>query len=159
MNLTGFKELLEQIEKAGGNVDNATMRAVQESAQVVESELRNACNAAGVPSSVTSEITTEVTQSGNRTSAKVGWSMGNYDPKNPSAGYKAVFLNYGTPKRTVKKDHIHHELTGGFVTLGKDRGQIAPRGFIGAAKKASGKKVKKKQEELLQEILKGLEES
>lgn len=157
MNLTGFKDLLEQIDKAGGNADNATLRAVQESARIVESELKNACNTAGVPSSVTSAITTEVTQSGNRTSAEIGWKMGNYDPKNPSAGYKAVFLNYGTPKRAVKKDHIRHELTGGFVTLGKDRGQIAPRGFIGAAKKASGKQVKKKQEEVLQEILKGLE--
>lgn len=156
LNLKGFEKLLDEIQEAGGNLVKATEEAVTASAEVVESELRSACNNAGVPASITSEIHTTVEWNGNRCSAKVGWDMGSYDPKNPSAGYKAVFLNYGTPKRFVSKDKLHVNIRGRWVTESKDRGAIAPKHFISSAKDAATPKVKKIQKKTLNEILKGL---
>lgn len=139
-----FKPLLEKIQEAGGSIDDAAKSAVDKGAAIVEDALRNECAASGVPTSVTSEIQTTTEGNGNRYSCKVGWKMGNYDPQKPSAGYKAVFLNYGTPRRSTKS--------------GANRGKIDARGFIGRAKKKAKPKVKKAQEEALQEILKGLKE-
>lgn len=138
LNLKGFDKLLEQIQEAGGNVDKATERAIDKSVDVVSQELHNACNSAGVPSSVSSEIKSERAKwTGNRCSARVGWRLGTYNPKNLSQGFKAIFLNYGTPRR-------------------KEHGKITARNFIATAKKASKPKLRKIQKETLDEILKGL---
>lgn len=82
--------------------------------------------------------------------------MGNYDPKNPSAGYKAVFRNYGTVRRTVKDTGEHATVGGNWKTLGTDRGAVTGTGFIATAKDASRPKVKKIQRQKLDDILKGL---
>lgn len=156
LNLKGFEKMLEEIQAAGGNVESAAEEALTECAKVVETELHTACDAAGVPSSVSSEIGVRTEKSGNRVSAKVGWKMGNYDPKNPSAGYKAVFRNYGTVRRQVKDTGEHATVGGNWKTLGTDRGAVAGTGFIAAARKASAPKVRKIQKQKLDEILKGL---
>jgi HK97 gp10 family phage protein len=156
LNLKGFSKMLDEIQQAGGNVESATEEALRKCAGVVENELRNACNQNNVPGSISSEIRTEVDWIGNRCSATVGWELGSYNPKNISTGYKAVFLNYGTPKRTVSKDGIRIMLGGDWVTEGKNRGAIAPRNFIQTAKEASAKQVKKIQKDTLDDILKEL---
>lgn len=158
LNLKGFEKMLEEIQDAGGNVEKAAEETLTECAKVVETELRSACDAAGVPSSVSSEIQVTKGKSGNRFSAKVGWKMGSYDPKNPSAGYKAVFRNYGTVRRQVKDTGEHATVGGNWKTLGTDRGSVAGTGFIAAAKKSSAPKVRKIQKQKLDEILKGLKE-
>lgn len=141
IKLEGFEELLKEIDKAGGSIDAAVERAVQKSADIVEEQLRAACPNADIASEI--EQTRPVMQH-NVCKGAVGWKMGNYDPKNPSAGYKAVFLNYGTARRYTK--------------AGADRGAIEARGFISTAKKKSKKLVKNVQEETLREILGGIKE-
>ena len=156
VNLKGFEKMLEDLQTAGGNVDKAAKRAVDEGAKIVEQELKSACASAGVPASVSSEITTEIEGNGNRYSAKVGWKLGDYNPDNLSAGYKAVFLNYGTGKRQANRDKVHANIGGQWETLGRNRGQMQPRGFIARAKQNSGKKMRKVQQQILEEALKEL---
>ena len=153
-----FNGLLEKIKDAGGNIENAARRAASECAEAAHDELVSECNASGVPASVSGEIEhgVTVTAGGNVYEIKAGWKMGDYNPKNPSAGFKAVFLNYGTARRSTKEDRVIHDFGGEFVTLGKNRGAIAARGFIARAKKGTSKKVKKIQKEALKKMLKEL---
>lgn len=138
LDIKGFNKLLEEIQRAGGDINKATEKAMNKSVDVVSQELKNACNKAGVPSSISSEIKSQPAEwDGNRCSAAVGWKLGAYNPDNPSQGYKAIFLNYGTPHR-------------------KKHGKITARNFIGAAKKSSTPKLRKIQKETFDEILKGL---
>lgn len=137
LTLQGFDDLLKQIEKAGGSIDRAALKATEKSADVVAAEMKAQAQAADVPKSVIDEIAREpVTMENNVIRGAVGWKLGSYDPRNLSQGYKAVFLNYGAVR--------------------KNRGTIKARGFILAAKKASKKKVKAIQQETFDEILKGL---
>ena len=76
----------------------------------------------------------QITVKGNRYSAAVGYKKGSYDPNDPSDGYKVVFLNYGTPRRTL-------------------HGKVAARGFIQATKKKARPRIKKAQRETLEKIL------
>lgn len=149
-----FNGMLEAIKAAGGNVENAARQAAEECAETVRAELVSECNSSGVPSSVSREIkhSVNVTSGGNRYEVEAGWKMGDYNPRNPSAGYKAVFLNYGTARRTTR-ERVQRNLGGEWVTLGTDRGAITARGFIGRAKKSAKSKVKKVQKEALQKML------
>lgn len=137
VSLDGFEELLRQIEKAEGSIDRAARKAVNAGADAAEQELRAEAAASGVPASVTRDITKRVEQTGNSYNVKVGWELGQYNPSNLSQGYKALFLNYGTPHRTK-------------------HGKIKAKGFIKRAKNKSRKKVKAAQQAALEEILGGL---
>ena len=153
-----FEKMLEKIKAANGDIDKTVKRVADECAKVMHDELASECSASGVPSSVSGEIKHEVnvTAGGNVYEVKAGWKMGEYNPQNPSAGYKAVFLNYGTARRSTKKPRMHQSLGGEWVTLGTDRGSIAARGFIARAKKNAGKRIKKVQKEALQKMLEEL---
>ena len=155
-----FDLLMEKIQSAGGNVEKVALDVAKKSADVVSKELKNECNAKGVPASVSSEIKTTVTQedAGTRYACAVGWKMGDYNPRNPTTGYKAVFLNYGTPRRKVKTDKMRLKMGNDFRAVGRDRGAVEALGFIESAKKSARKKVKKIQEEALQEALKELKQ-
>lgn len=146
INLKGFERMLEDLQAAGGRADRVTAETMQESARTVETALRDEARASGVPDSITSEIRTKTTSGGNRYGAQVGWQLDTYDPRNPSAGYKAIFLNYGTVRRTTRS--------------GKNRGAIPKRAttqqFIYTSKKKARPKVRKLQKEAIQKALEGL---
>lgn len=153
-----FDGMLEAIKDAGGDMNKAAMRAAEECAKTAHDELVTECNASGVPASITGAIqhSVNVTSGGNRYEIEAGWKKGDYDPANPSVAYKAIFLNYGTPKgprQVQKKTHVLYK--GSWVTT-LNRGQIVGRGFIDRAQKSMKKKVKKVQKEALQEMLKEL---
>ena len=137
LQLKGFDDLLEQIQKAGGSVDRAAESCLRQSAQIMQTELKAQMQAAGVESDLINAMPPpEITIEGNRYSAAVGYNKGAYDPRDPSDGYKVVFLNYGTPRRTM-------------------HGKVAARGFIQAAKKKARPQIKKAQRAPLEKILRG----
>ena len=137
LKLEGFDYLLDEIQRAGDNINSAVDKAVKAGAAELEAELRAQCAATDVPDSITREIRTKHTRSGNLYKCSVGWEMGDYNPDNLSAGYKALFLNYGTPHRTK-------------------HGKIKARGFITKAKRKARRKVKLAQAAALDEIVRGL---
>lgn len=138
LNLNGFDDLFEKIKKAGGTVDKAAKTCIEKSADTMQSELKEQMQRVNVSARLINAMPPpKITAQGNRFTANVGYEKGNYDPRNPSDGYKVVFLNYGTPKRTK-------------------HGKVKARGFIQAAKKKARPKIKKQQEETLNDILKEL---
>ena len=138
LKLDGFEDLLTQIEKAGGTIDSAATKCLKKSADIMDTELRKQMQAANVDSDLANSMPPpEIEVEGNRYTARVGYKKGNYNPDNPSDGYKIVFLNYGTPHRTK-------------------HGKVAARGFIKKAKKKATPQIKKAQTETLNKILGGL---
>lgn len=139
LQLKGFDSLFDQIQKAGGSIDGAAKRCVQKSANIMQAELKAQMQAAGVDGGLISRMPPPTIEAeGNRYRASVGYKKGSYDPRDPSDGYKVVFLNYGTPRRTM-------------------HGKVAARGFIQKAKKKARPQIKKAQQETLNEILRGLQ--
>lgn len=135
LQLKGFDDLLEQIQKAGGSIDQAADSCLRQSAQIMQAELKAQMQAAGVDSNLINSMPPpQITIKDNRYSAAVGYKKGNFDPSDPSDGYKVVFLNYGTPRRTK-------------------HGKVAARGFIQAAKKKARPQIKKQQQATLEKIL------
>lgn len=138
LKLKGFDNLLNDIEAAGGNVDTACDSALRQSAQIMQSELKSQMQSAGVDSGLIEALPPfDIEKNGNRTSARVGYKKGAYNPEDPSDGYKVIFLNYGTPNRTK-------------------HGKVKARGFIQLAKRRANPKIKKAQEQALNKILERL---
>lgn len=138
LKLDGFDELLSKIQNAGGSIDSAATTCLKNSAAIMEAELKTQMSNAGVDSGLINSMPApQIEQEGNRITARVGYKKGAYNPRDPSDGYKVVFLNYGTPNRSK-------------------HGKVKARGFIAKAKKNAKKQIKKQQEETLNEILRGL---
>jgi HK97 gp10 family phage protein len=139
LKLTGFDELLKDIEAAGGSVDRATESAMKQSAQIMRTELKSQMEKSDVPKDLIDKMPPfSVENDHGKITARVGYEKGAYDPKNPSAGYEVVFLNYGTPHR-------------------RKHGKVIARGFIQRAKKRANPKIKKAQQEALDKILSRLQ--
>lgn len=135
IKLSGFEELLKEIEKAGGSIDKAVDSAMRQSAQIVQDELKEQMQRAGVDGDIIGVMPPpEIEKEGNRIAARIGYKKGAYNPDNLSDGYKVVFLNYGTPHRTL-------------------HGKMIAKGFIQKAKKKATPRVKKVQKEVFEKIL------
>lgn len=135
MKLEGFDELLKEIEEAGRSMNSAIDSTMRQSAQIMQSSLQSEMKNAGVEGSLISAMPApRVKSEGNIFQAEVGYIKGSYNPKDPSDGYKVVFLNYGTPYR-------------------RKHGKVAARGFIQKAKKKAQPKIKKAQKAALEKIL------
>lgn len=133
LTFKGFDEYMERIEKAGGDIAAVTEKAMREAARIQQTELVSAMRSAGVSSHLISEMPEpRIVWSGNRISVKVGYPVGSYDPKNLTDGFKAIFINYGTPR-------------------------IKPRNYIAPAKKKAAPQIKKSIKAALEEILKEME--
>lgn len=138
LKLTGFEEMLSAIEKAGGSIDRAANQCMQKSAKLMDEELKAQMRSAKVKSDLIGRMPSpEVEKEGNRYTARVGYVKGEYNQKKPSDAYKAIFLNYGTPRRTK-------------------HGQVKARHFIENAKENAKSKIKNSQQQTLKEILGGL---
>ena len=111
IKLDGFEgDMLRDIQKAGKDVDKAAKDTIKQSAKIYEQELNQRQKAQGVPDHIVNEVKAETKVENDRYSAKVGWSLGTYDPTNLSAGYKAMFINYGTVRRQRPKKAITVEI-------------------------------------------------
>lgn len=135
VDLKGFSDMVEQIEAAGGDVARATDSCMRQCAQIMHAELKAEMKSTGVDDGLTNRMPQpEIEVNGNRYTSKVGYKMGNYNPDDPSDGYKAAFWNFGTPNRTK-------------------HGKVAPHGYIARAKKTAAPKIKKTQKQTLEKIL------
>jgi hypothetical protein len=132
--------LLNQIKKAGGDIEAATWDAARAGGRIYYQHLVEECKRSGVPDHLIDKIRFNCLRdaSGNRYAVVVGWYMDAYDPTNPADGYKVVFLNYGTPRRESTKGN---------------RGFITGRGFIGRAKRKAQRPIKEAQKEFLNKVL------
>ena len=138
LKLTGFEEMLTAIEKAGGSIDKAANQCMQKSAKLMDEELKAQMRSANVKSDLINRMPSpEVEKEGNRYTARVGFVKGEYNPTKPSDAYKAIFLNYGTPRRTK-------------------HGQVKARHFIENAKEMAKSKIENSQQQTFKEMLGGL---
>lgn len=156
MLAVNFDELTTKIREAGGNVQKAADKAAKQTGAIIHDELIKQANAAHVSNDVTGAIR-EKTEKGNGVvSVSVGWDLSGYNPKNLSAGYKALFASYGTKPRKTKTGGQRVFINGRWVTLGTDRGAVAGSNFIKTAKKKAAPKAKKAQQQILDAALKDL---
>ena len=140
LKLEGFDDLLTEIEKAGGTIDGAAKQCSKKSAAIMHAELKSQMQKSNVDSGLINRMPLpDIEVEGNRITARVGYKKGDYDPNDPSDGYKVVFANYGTPHRS-------------------QHGKQPAKGFIKTAKKKATPRIKKAQEETLNEIIGGLKE-
>lgn len=138
LKLDGFDELISKIEKADGNIDSAAESCLKNSASIMNAEIKTQMNNSGVDGGLIGRMPApEIERDGNRITARVGYKKGAYNPRDPSDGYKAVFINFGTPRRSK-------------------HGKVKARGFIAKAKNKARPQIKKQQQETLNEILRGL---
>ena len=142
LTLKGFDILLDEIQHAGGEIETATERALDSSANLVTAKIRVGAMARGIGTS--DMISPRVKWNGNRASVEVGYKLGGYNSRNPSEGYKALFKEYGTAKRATKK--------------GANRGAVKADPFIRPAISAGQKDIRKAQETALKRILEELKD-
>lgn len=132
LNFYGFDELLKKIEGAGGTINKAVDSCMKQSAKTQETHLKAQMRKSKVDIDLINRMPPpEIEWEGNSCTARVGYKKGDYDPHNLTDGYKAVFINYGTPR-------------------------VSPRNFIKAAKSKAKPQIKKEQEETLNKILERL---
>lgn len=135
LKLDGFDKLLKDIEQAEGNVDQATENALRQSAVTMQNELKSAMTQSGVARDLIGRMPSfEIEKEFGKITARVGYEKSEYNPRNLTDGYKAAFINYGTPRRSK-------------------HGQIKARGYIAKAKRRAKPKLKAQQEEALNKIL------
>ena len=149
LQIKGFDEMLERIQRAGGDVDKAARLCMEESLQVLESNLKKEAQASGAE---TSTVYHSVTASGNRVQGETGWPLGNYDSNNPSEGYEAMFREFGTGKHSQRSKGKDRQ-----TAAGHNRGSTEPRPFMAAARAQSVKPIKAIQRKTLKNIVKELE--
>lgn len=138
LKLEGFDDLLKEIEKAGGTIDTAAKQCISTSANIMNAELKEQMQKSGVDSGLIERMPPpDVETLGNSYTARVGYKKGAYNPADPSDGYKVVFANYGTPRRSK-------------------HGKQPAKGFIQKAKRKATPKIKKAQAETLNKIIGGL---
>ena len=128
----GFDMLLKSIEEAGGSIEKSITAGMKKAADIQAKELRAQMSKSNVDGGLIDRMpASEIEWSGNTCTARVGYKKGSYDPNNLSDGYKAIFINYGTPR-------------------------IAPREFIKKAKRKAKPEITKAEEEILNKILESL---
>ena len=89
---SGFEEMLDKIEKAGGTVEKAVTAAVKEDAEFTRKQLLDFIKKhKETGATEASLIPVEVENYRGKITCKVGFSISN-------GGLAAIFLNYGTPK-------------------------------------------------------------
>jgi len=92
LDLSGVKELLVRIQKAGGNIDAAAEKAIVESAKPFLNDLK-----VGIKKHRRTGLTeaslndpTQIEREGNRLTLNVGFDLG-------KGGLPALFIEHGTP--------------------------------------------------------------
>lgn len=126
LDLKGVSDLLERIQKVGGNIDAAAEKALVESAKPFVEDLKS-----GIKKHRRTGLTeaslndpTQLQREGNQLTLNVGFDLG-------KGGLPALFLEYGTPR-------------------------MKPESFIRPAIQRNQPKARKIQQEILSQILEDL---
>lgn len=133
IKFTGFDEMIDRIEKSGKKAKPIVSDMMERAAETQLKELKASMVASGVSQRLVGEAKAAVEWEEDHCTANVGYKMGSYNPDDPSDGFKAVFINYGTPR-------------------------ISPREYLEPAKKKSQTAIKKEMKKALTEILEGVTE-
>lgn len=137
IKLTGVQELIASLEKIEGDLDKSAEKVVDRAGDILREELvsamKNADKTGGMKGLISRMPPNQKTGSGNRYTVRVGYIPTEYDPKNLSDYFKAMFLNFGTPHRDDKY------------------GQVKEREFVKKAKKAAKKRLDTLSEKYLAE--------
>lgn len=149
LNVDGFDELLAAVKRAQGNVEKAADECVKRSARVLEGNLKSEAEASGADAS---EVKTDIKHDALKLRAEVGWKLGTYDSDNPSQGYRAMFVEYGTGKFSDRGKGKDRE-----TKAGANRGSTLPHPFMNNARKKSEKPIHAIQEDMLKNIAKEFE--
>ena len=144
LTLRGFDSLLERIAEAGGEIEPATERALESSANLLTQKLKADAQARNIPTDTL--IKPKVKWEGNRASVECGFKLGAYNPRNPSSGYLALFKEFGAPSGGGDRKNKQ----------GQSRGAVTADPFILPARASVKKDVQKAQEKALERILKEL---
>ena len=143
IKLEGFDDLIKQIQEAGGKVDKLVYDCVEQSANVMDANLREEMLKPrviqmyeGMEKHDFNDLVKrmpkpEVYKTKHSVGGRVGYIPTQYHPKNIDDYYKVIFINYGTPR-------------------------IKPREFIKKAKSKGSRKIKKMQKETFNKILEDL---
>lgn len=136
IKLTGVQELIASLEKIEGDLDKSAEKVVDRAGDILREELvsamKNADKTGGMKGLISRMPPNQKTGSGNRYTVRVGYIPTEYDPKNLSDYFKAMFLNFGTPHRP-------------------EHGQVVARQFVKKAKKAAKKRLDTLSEKYLAE--------
>lgn len=87
----GSSELLKKLEKAGANVEQCIVDALQKSVEKPKAEMLDYIRQHKLTGQTEDSFETEIKHEGNKVYLKVGFDI-------KKGGIAAVFLNYGTPK-------------------------------------------------------------
>lgn len=87
----GSSELLKKLERAGANVEQCIVDALQKSVEKPKEEMLQYIRQHKLTGQTEDSFTTEIKHEGNKVYLKVGFDI-------KKGGIAAIFLNYGTPK-------------------------------------------------------------
>ena len=148
LTLTGFDKYINELRKAGANVQKVTEETLLKSAEIFKNELVKNTDASPMSQETKDRMKEDLIEpqiihsSDQIVVAETGYRMGDYNPKNLSGGFIAQFNEYGTVKRKTRK--------------GANRGSLEELEFTRRTHKAVNPKIKKLQKGILEEALKGL---
>ena len=145
LTVKGFDELLDRIKNAEGKIESAAEQALEAGARVLTTEFRAGAEQRNVPTNTL--ISPKVTWNGNQARVEAGFKLGEYNSRNPSSGYLALFKEYGAPSKGGNRK----------TAKGYNRGAVAADPFIRSAIQRNAKKVKQEEENALIKILRELE--
>lgn len=87
----GSSELIKALERAGANVEQCIVDALQQSVEKPKEEMLQYIRQHKLTGQTEDSFTTEIKHDGNKVYLKVGFDI-------KKGGIAAIFLNYGTPK-------------------------------------------------------------
>lgn len=97
--ITGLEQYLENLKKAGANIDEVVAEAIQESAKPIEADIKKWAEKHKRTGAVLRGVwTTPLKRDGDKFFVEVGISGNEMDDELKSEAWHAVFLEYGTPK-------------------------------------------------------------
>lgn len=149
VTIHGFAEMAEMLtELENRGVDEVSGKLFDECCDIVRNSMDTYAQAS-IPADLAAKQSEFKVKRGNVFMYAYGFDRN----KNPDDFMKACYLNYGTPNRSTSKDGLRVMVGGNWVTLGRNRGKVEPRGFISNAKRSAAQKMNARKRAMLKELM------